>query len=71
MKGTVKKVDKQKGYGFITPEEGGNGKDLFFHSSGVADGNFDGINEGDHVTYDEGESPKGPKAINVAVSMDM
>jgi CspA family cold shock protein len=59
--GKIKKIT-QKGFGFIeTP----NGQDLFFHSSAVADGRFDELVEGQHVTYDEGRGPKGPCAERV------
>ena len=59
--GKIKKIT-QKGFGFIeTP----NGQDLFFHRSAVADGRFDELAEGQHVTYDEGSGPKGPCAERV------
>ena len=57
--GTVKFFNNSKGFGFITPEEGD--KDLFVHASGL----IDEINEGDNVSYDVEESPKGLNAINV------
>lgn len=63
MEGTIKRKDSQKGYGFITPKDGG--KDLFFHSTGVADNMFDSLEEGANVTFEKGDSPKGPKATDV------
>jgi len=60
--GTVKFFNNSKGFGFITPEEGD--KDLFVHASGL----IDEINEGDNVSYDVEESPKGLNAINVKVN---
>ena len=57
--GTVKFFNNSKGFGFITPEE--DGKDVFVHVNGLVDE----INEGDKVSYDVEESPKGLNAINV------
>ncbi|MDP3994190.1 MAG: cold shock domain-containing protein [Candidatus Doudnabacteria bacterium] len=62
MNGVVKKKT-DKGFGFITVE--GQEKDLFFHSKSLVDITFDELNEGDNVTFDVEESPKGPNAVNV------
>ena len=62
MKGTIKKLDERR-FGFITPEKGD--KDLFFHANDVADEGFNELNEGDAVTFEMGDSPKGPKANDV------
>ncbi len=62
MKGTIKKVT-DKGFGFITAE--GMGKDLFFHSNSLVNVAFDDLREGDTVTFETEESPKGLNAINV------
>ena len=59
--GTVKFFNNVKGFGFINPEEGG--KDVFVHQSGL----IDEITEGDKVSYDVEEGPKGLSAINVKV----
>ena len=57
--GTVKFFNNVKGFGFINPEEGG--KDVFVHQSGL----IDQITEGDKVSYDVEEGPKGLSAKNV------
>lgn len=59
--GTVKFFNTSKGFGFITPDEGG--KDVFVHQNGLVDN----ITEGDKVSYDVEESPKGLNALNVKV----
>ena len=57
--GKVKFFNTEKGFGFITPDAGG--KDVFVHKTGTRDN----IQEGDAVTYDVEESPKGLNAVNV------
>lgn len=59
--GTVKFFNSDKGFGFITPEDGG--KDIFVHQTGVSGR----INDGDKVSFDTEETPKGLAAINVTV----
>ena len=61
--GTVKWFNDDKGYGFITPDEGG--KDLFVHFSGIAGEGFRSLHEGARVTFDAENGPKGPNAVNV------
>jgi CspA family cold shock protein len=62
MNGTIKKkIDK--GFGFITSPE--LEKDLFFHSNSLVGVTFDEIKEGDNVTFDTEDSPKGLNAVNV------
>ena len=60
--GTVKFFNEAKGFGFITPEDGG--KDVFVHVNGLNDD----IREGDKVSYDVEEGKKGPNAVNVNVA---
>jgi len=62
QEGTVaKKTDK--GFGFIKRD--GEEKDLFFHSNELQNISFDELQEGDKVSFEVGESPKGPNAIGV------
>ncbi|MEQ9230387.1 MAG: cold-shock protein [Cyclobacteriaceae bacterium] len=60
--GTVKFFNNDKGFGFITPDEGG--KDVFVHVNGCNDD----IAEGDKVSYDVEEGRKGPNAVNVTIA---
>ena len=60
--GTVKFFNNSKGFGFITPDDGG--KDVFVH---VNDLNGESIAEGDKVTYDVEEGKKGLNAVNVSL----
>lgn len=62
MTGTIKKLT-DKGFGFITVE--GQEKDLFFHSKSLVGVQFNELHEGDAVTFDVEDSPKGPNAVNV------
>ncbi len=61
--GTVKWFNDAKGYGFITPDEGG--KDLFVHHSGIAGDGFKSLSEGAKVQFDAVEGAKGPEAKSV------
>ncbi|MCK9185845.1 cold shock domain-containing protein [Candidatus Gracilibacteria bacterium] len=62
MQGTIKKIT-DKGFGFITGE--GLQKDLFFHSNSLVGVTFNELQEGDAVTFETEESPKGLNAVNV------
>ncbi len=62
--GTVKWFSDDKGFGFITPDEGG--RDLFVHFSGITGDGYRSLAEGTKVSYDEEQGDKGPKAVNVA-----
>ncbi|MBI5004007.1 cold shock domain-containing protein [Candidatus Kaiserbacteria bacterium] len=53
-----------KGFGFIKIE--GQEKDLFFHSNELVNARFDELREGDNVSFEVGESPKGPNAVKVS-----
>ena len=62
--GTVKWFNSEKGYGFITPDEGG--EDLFVHYSGIAGGGFRSLEEGQKVSYEATQGQKGMQAQKVA-----
>jgi len=62
-RGTVKWFNDQKGFGFISPDDGG--KDLFVHQTGIQSSGFRSLKEGDHVEYDSEQGRKGPQAVNV------
>jgi cold shock protein len=62
-KGTVKWFNDQKGFGFITPENGG--PDLFVHFSAIQGGGFKTLTEGQTVQYEPSQGQKGPQASNV------
>ena len=62
MTGTIKKIT-DKGFGFISAE--GMGKDLFFHSNSLVGVSFNELREGDTVTFETEDSPKGMNAVNV------
>ena len=61
--GTVKWFNGEKGFGFITPDDGS--KDLFVHQSAINGEGYRTLNEGDKVSYEPEESDKGPRAANV------
>ena len=63
MKGTVKWFNDQKGYGFITPEDGS--KDLFVHHTSIVSDGFRTLAENQKVEFEKVDSDKGPKATNV------
>ncbi len=63
MTGTIKTLT-DRGFGFIARE--GEVKDLFFHSKDLNGVAFDTLKEGDKVTFEIGDGPKGPSAVNVA-----
>jgi CspA family cold shock protein len=60
--GTVKFFNETKGFGFITPDQGG--KEVFVHVSGLQDE----IREGDSVSYEVEDGKKGPSAVNVKIA---
>ncbi len=63
MKGTIKNIISDKHFGFITPEDGS--KDVFFHETGLEGIQFSDLKSGDTVSFEQEQSDKGPRAINV------
>ena len=63
QEGTIARLT-DKGFGFISRE--GQEKDLFFHSNELVGVTFDELREGDKVTFEVGEGPKGPNAVKVS-----
>ncbi|QDT26102.1 cold-shock protein [Gimesia panareensis] len=61
--GTIKRLT-DKGFGFI---DDGTGKDVFFHSSALSEARYDELSEGQKVSFNIGQGPKGPRAENVRV----
>lgn len=61
--GTVKFFNTQKGFGFITPEDGS--KDVFVHITAVEQSGMAGLNEGQKVSFDVQDEARGPKAVNL------
>ncbi|MCB0686239.1 MAG: cold shock domain-containing protein [Saprospiraceae bacterium] len=57
---------RDNGYGFIKPDNGD--KDVFFHAQSLVDVAFDDLQEGDMVTFDVEQGPKGPAATNVRLA---
>lgn len=61
--GTVKWFNAEKGFGFITPSDGS--KDVFVHHSAIQGGGYTSLTEGQTVSFDVEQGPKGPSATNV------
>lgn len=65
QEGTIARLT-DKGYGFISRE--GEEKDLFFHSNELVDVQYNDLNEGDKVTFEVADGPKGPNAVKVSLA---
>ena len=64
MNGSIKRLVSDKGFGFILADDG---NEYFFHNSACTDTRFDDLREGQNVTFEKGQGPKGPRAENVKV----
>ena len=64
--GTVKWFNDSKGFGFITPDDGGD--DLFAHFSAITEEGYKSLKEGQRVTFDVTDGPKGKQASNITKS---
>jgi CspA family cold shock protein len=64
MNGTIKRLVSDKGFGFILA---GDGTEYFFHNSACAQTPFDELREGQNVTFERGQGPKGPRGENVRI----
>ena len=62
-RGTVKFFNSEKGYGFITPDEGG--KDIFVHYSNISGSGYRSLEDGQAVEFEVGPARKGDEALNV------
>jgi cold shock protein len=65
MNGTIKRLMSDKGFGFIASTDGA---EYFFHSSACSDTSFDNLREGQAVTFEKGQGPKGPRGENVRLA---
>ncbi|HEV2177670.1 MAG TPA: cold shock domain-containing protein [Terriglobia bacterium] len=65
MQGTIKRVIRDRGFGFIRSADG---QEVFFHRSGLQGLNFDSLSEGENVEFEMERGDKGPRAVNVRAS---
>jgi cold shock protein len=65
LSGTIKRLVSDKGFGFILA---GDGTEYFFHNSACTQTHFDELREGQTVTFDLGQGPKGPRGENVRLA---
>jgi len=62
--GKIKKVVRERGFGFISDSDG---REVFFHQSSLVDVQFDALKEEENVEFEIENSPKGPRAVNVRI----
>ncbi len=61
-KGKIKKLVRERGFGFISDDDG---RELFFHQSALVGLTFESLTESQEVTFEVESSPKGPRAVNI------
>jgi cold shock protein len=66
MEGTIKKVVRDRGFGFINAQDG---QEVFFHRSGFQGLDFDSVREGQHVQYEVERGEKGPRAVRIRATI--
>ena len=67
MKGKIKRLIRDRGYGFIAAEDE---KEIFFHETGLMGIEFGSLEEGQQVQFDVEEGPKGPRAASIKISAE-
>lgn len=67
LKGTIKKLIRDRGFGFIRAEDG---TEIFFHRSALEGTDFDALEEGNDVEFNSERGPKGPRAVNIRMIKD-
>jgi cold shock protein len=65
MQGVIKRLVSDKGFGFVQAQDG---TEYFFHQSACVDARFDDLREGQALTFDKGQGPKGPRAENIRLA---
>jgi CspA family cold shock protein len=65
LNGTIKRLVSDKGFGFVQAEDG---TEYFFHQSACANVRFDELREGQALTFQQGQGPKGPRAENIRIA---
>jgi len=65
LNGTIKRLVADKGFGFILADDG---NEYFFHNSACTQTRFDEMREGQAVTFDRGQGPKGPRGENIRLA---
>jgi len=65
LKGTIKRIIRERGFGFISAEDG---REIFFHRSALEGTDFDTLEEGNSVEFNAERGPKGPRAVNVKMT---
>ena len=65
--GRIKKVVRERGFGFISDTDG---REVFFHQSGLVDTQFDSLKEDQKVEFEIENSPKGPRAVGISIAKE-